>query len=237
MRFFLAIALIFTATQAHAGRGIPSPYVTEGKTSLTTDGFYNYDSDASKQNFRERFSFDSGITDKLAFRFRASIEDPAGGSTVFKRIEIGGKAELAEKGEWPIDVGLYFTLVSDLENNRRFAQPRLLLAKDLENWRHTANFILNRELQADKSLSESTTSFNFSSFYKLDASSNIGVEYYGNFGEIGNLDNYEDQAHLFGPSITHKFEDTSFLGQLSLIGGLTKNSPAASFKWKLSYGF
>ena len=237
MRVFLLSCLTLISSEALAGRGIPGPYVTEGKSTFTTDAFFDFDEEASNQLFRQRFTLDSGVTDQLSLRFRVNFNDPAGDNLEFDRFEIGGKYELAEKGEWPVDVGLYLTYIGDSGSNTEFLQSRILLAKDLDDYQLTSNIQVEREIGAGESNSDSTLSFNVAGLYKIDSVSKVGFDYFGNYGELNDLSNFNDNQHLFGPTYVHKLEVAGITLFTSGLFGLTDESPDFSLEWGINFSF
>lgn len=234
-KFFVFFVLIIVSSNAHAGRGIPSPYVDKGKSVVTTDGLFVT---SGSHDTRFRFTYDYGLTDQIGLRFRSTHDDFSDHSANLTRTELAIKYEIAEKGVLPIDLGLYFDYFknygSDISDN---AQIRFLFAKDLDEWTHGGNVILNKRF--GEGLGETTIAIRLRSHYKYDSLNKIGLEYFGNFGDFSEdrFQVIDDNSHSFGPNWQHKIEDTALKVEFGAIFGVTRSAEPVTLKWKFSYSF
>lgn len=192
---------------------------------------------SGEKDVRQRFTLDYGLTDKIGLRLRTTHDDFSDHHAKLTRTEFAIKYELAEKNELLIDTGLYLDYYknygSDINDN---IQIRLLLAKDLEQWQHTANIILNKRF--GESFGNIDYGFRFKNIYKLDKTNKVGVEYYGSYGDLNDgFSAVDENKHFFGPAWLHDFEEYSLKSELAVHFGITRPAEPTTLKWKLSYSF
>lgn len=231
---YLVLALLTVSASAHAGRGIPSPYVDEGKSVVATDGLFVT---SGSNDTRFRFTYDYGLTDKIGLRLRSTHDDFSNHHFKFTRAELAVKYEVAEKDELPIDLGFYFDYFknygSDISDN---IQLRVLLAKDLQDWTHGGNLILNKRF--GESFGGTDIGLRFRSHYKYDTQNKIGYEYFGDYGDLNEgFSDINKEGHSFGPNWQHSIEGTALKTELGVLFGLTRATEPVTLKWKLSYSF
>lgn len=226
------------APSAFAGQGISSPYVTEGKHTIKADGYYTFDDNDSKDTiFRQRLSFDGGLTDKLGYRIRARFQRQPDESVDFREFELGGKYQLAEKGEWPIDLGLYSTLnFFDNRDAPSQLENRLLLGKAHGKWQHIYNIIYFQNFGEDTNGSPALD-IRGKSLYKTLPELQLGYEYYGDFGRFNALTESNDKEHQLGPYAVYKVPDSSVTMEMTYLVGISSAAPDGLFKWGVKYGF
>lgn len=226
--------LLLCFENAHAGRGIPSPYVTKGKHQIFTDGFYAVETDnSSDYRFRERLTTDFGLTDSLGLRLRAIGEQTNSNDFESTQLELSFKYELAEKDEWLVDSGVYVALLKDTTGNDNNAmQLRYLAAKTFPEWRHVADFILQKNFGEE--LSTTRLGLRFGSLKKLDDRFSLGYQYFGNYGSFDEVQ-VRDSAHSAGPWLTYKGD--GYNAELSLLVGLTDEERDTIIQWRFAIPF
>lgn len=152
-----------------------------------------------------------GITDKIEFGFYFMFRQAASANTPFLRfqgIKQRVRVRLAEEGEWPVDLGLYFE-IAELDNEFELEQ-KILLSKRFGDFTAVANLWFEQEwyYQTDdyKFIYNPTVAVN----YQLDPKLFLGLEYWarGRFDKAndlsdtnGNINDAPQQAHhYFGPT-------------------------------------
>jgi hypothetical protein len=233
-KLLLALVLYSLTTSESAGRGITSPYVTEGKNVIFTDGFYAVETDdASDYRFRKRLTTNIGVTDQLGVRFRISGEQTNMDSYEPTQLELSFRYELADKGEYFIDNGIFGALLKDTTGNDNNAlQLRYLFAKEFTEWKHVGNFILQKNFGED--LSTTRVSLRFGSLKKLDDNFSLGYQYFGDYGTFKELE-IRNNKHSAGPWLT--YSDDEFFAEAGILAGLTDEERDVIFQWRFGVPF
>ena len=66
---------------------------------------------------------------------------------------------------------------------------------------------------------------------------NVGLEYYGDFGDINNTGSFDDQGHQLGPMIEYKVGGAPIKFELGLLAGLSDSAPDAGLRYLFKYEF
>jgi hypothetical protein len=222
-------AALFPAV-ASAGQGVTSPWVTEGKTDLYTDGYYTFGDDPSA--VRERLTVDYGIHDKLSIRGRLSFQEDAGEAFEWRYAETGLKYEVADEGELWVDTSIYGALIVR-ENGKVDLGWRFIFGKKLEDWTYTANLILYKEIGEEAP--EIRPQARARAAYDLGGGFSTGLEYFGNFGSFEEFD--EDAGQQAGTFLRWNIPDTRLHSEIGFLAGLNHATPDGMLKWRLGVSF
>jgi hypothetical protein len=209
--FFSALGLSAAESSARANpRPLPFTYpyetLAEGATEVeiytdTTPLRVQSDpADATKGRLWEPFyrlqtEFEYGITDRFELGLYQVFEanPQAGGGNVFSfdGLKARIRTRLAEAGEWPVDIGLYFE-VSDFHDELEFEQ-KIILARRFGKLRLMSNLWIEEEFERpfDDSANRGELEVFFNptlgGTYELTPSMQIGLEYWTR-GRLGGDD-------------------------------------------------
>ena len=75
----------------------------------------------------------------------------------------------------------------------------------------------------------------FAYYHRLNATYNIGLELFDQYGEISNIAAYDEQTHQIGPAVMAKFGRLQVFGRY--LTGLTSATPDHNFSLRLIYNF
>lgn len=211
-----------------------APYVNGGHGVLVHDGFLSPDS--PHQTLRLRGTLDYGLTDQLAFRTRLVFEDGPQEHLGIDTLELGGIYELAERDEWPVDVGLYAAVFLREDGRKDNAySARLLLAKQYEKWNFTGNVMLVKAMH--QPASQTTVQLRLRSLYQADPAWAFGAEYFGGMGTLGALNGPQGTTQRAGPMVNYTFKDSPWHAETTALLGLNDRSDDLLIKWRIGYSF
>jgi hypothetical protein len=185
MRITIAIsgglALLLLAPAARADRRTlirAYEYATQPKGNLEFELWNDIDAPAAgfeAAAITHRVELEYGITDHWDMALYHVFESAPGASFHFDSWRLETRYRLAEKGEWPVDVMLYF----EVERPAVFADPweteqKLILAKDVGPWGFVANLVAEQKLlhARDKHLYE----IDLGARYELTPALRVGAE-------------------------------------------------------------
>jgi len=233
--FIAAAALYILITQhANAVTTITSPYVKKGKHQISTDGYYAVETDnSSDYKFRERITSDFGVTEDIGLRFRVTGEQDDNRSFESSYFEAALKYEIGNKGENLIDSALYFSFIQQTYGaDDSIAQFKYLFGKETTKWKHLGN--LNFQKTFGDDFSDTGVSLYLSSLKKLDDDFSLGYQYFGEFGNFGNLD-VRNEKHSIGPWLS--YTQPTYTADLGVQLGLTNEERDVTVQWRLSVPF
>src|SRR5437016_5563156 len=189
------------------------PATTEGKglhelettTSFVANGrasrFDGEDEPARHRLLRSSLEYGYGLTDRIDVAAYLDLQRPNGGDVEYAGVRFRARGALAEKGEYPIDLGWYVEAEvphgteSDLE-----LEFRPLLSRDVGRF----SFDLNPAFELPTvSAERRTLEFNYAArvYYRLWRNLIPGVEFYGGIGQIRAIDGTREQEHYVFPTL------------------------------------
>ncbi len=220
---------------AHAGIGVPPPYVEQGRTDLFVDGFYTVD-DTRAHRSRTRFTYDYGATDQLMLRARPAFEDDRNDRFRFRSMELSLRYEFAEPDVLPIDLGLYAAyLYREDEPRDDEISARLLFSKNVGRWQHRGNIMLTYE--RGEAFDGSRMELRLRSQYRYSERFLLGAEYFGEFGDLGAIEGVSHTSQRAGPSFRYHFQDAPWHVDIVPLIGLNRNSDDVTLKWRVGVVF
>ncbi|MHB8534438.1 MAG: hypothetical protein ACYDBW_03220 [Sulfuricaulis sp.] len=112
------------------------------------------------------------------------------------------RTRFAEKGEWPVDLGLYAEagFPHNDANDIEF-ELRGIIEKDLGKWTLDVNPIFERVVKgADKSVGWELQ-YAASVIYRLNERWHPRLDFFGDFGQLRNFEGRSQQKHLISPAV------------------------------------
>ena len=232
----LSFGLLNFSSDAWATKKVYSPHVEQGEVEIEARGSYDFDdSDEKDGKQKQKYALGYGVNawwfTELYF---AVIEKSKGKDWEYESIEWANRFQLSEPGEWFVDTGLYFAYefgVADEANDK--IEGKLLLQKDLGDFVHIANLILESEVggDAEEALEGGVA---WSTRYRFQKWLEPGVEWHSDFGELGEGSSFEEQKHQLGPVIYGKIGD-HIKYDVGYLFGVSDGAPDGMLKWIVEF--
>jgi len=112
------------------------------------------------------------------------------------------RTRFAEKGEWPVDLGLYAEAefprhdVNDLE-----FELRGIVEKDVDRWTFDLNPIFERTLKGVEKEEGTELHYAASAIYRLNERWHPRLDLFGDFGPLRHFESRDEQTHLVSPAV------------------------------------
>ena len=164
---------------------------------------------------------------------RAKNDDDEDLDFSFTALSWENRLQLTEQGQYWVDVGLYLEYEASFEDKHPDnIETKLLLEKSFEKFTHTANIILEQNI--DRHPAEDLVGgFAWSSKYRLSEVCQPGFEWHSDFGEIGQTVSYQDQEHQLGPVFYGKIGNVKY--DVGYLFGVSDAAPKGEIKWIVEY--
>lgn len=177
------------------------------------------------------------MTDWLELELEAVLKNEPGGHTAYDATELVGKFQFWEEGEMPFDAGLYaaYEFARDADEADTI-EAILTLAKDHGSSKHMANIIFEQQVGSHRS-EDLVFGLAWQSLWRVEDEFKAGFEYYGEFGELGNMPRYARQSHQLGPVIEFEIPGTEAEAKLGYLAGISGGAFDSAVKWELEWEF
>ena len=228
--------------QAHASHKIYSPYVDEGEVELEMRAHTTFDNDAAK-NSNEKMKFEAGygVTDKWFTTIGGEVADNADHQHEYQATFWENIFQLTEQGQYWVDVGAYLDYeFGHTSGSSDQVEGKLLLEKAVGQYVNTANLVLVREVGSNVS---NATNFEYAwrTKYLFSKAVELGVEIYGEMGELGHFLPSSQQDHRIGPVLSGVLPLGSrkgkWLYEVGYLFGASDAAPDGTLKFNLEYEF
>jgi len=112
------------------------------------------------------------------------------------------RTRFAEKGEWPVDLGLYAEaeFPREDENDIEF-ELRGIIEKDVDKWTFDINPILERTLKGVEKEEGTELHYAVAAIYRLNERWHPRLDFFGDFGPLSNFEGRDEQTHLISPAV------------------------------------
>lgn len=194
-----------TTRDAQAGFKVYAPYVEQGELEFEYRPSVTIDDDAAKDNKQKHLlGIGYGVNAWWFTEVYAEWEREAGPgeTTKFEAFEWENRFQLTNPGEYWADFGLLVeyerTDDSKAPDKIEFA---LLFAKELGQFDATYNLIFEKEVGGGAS-NDVELAQAFQLKYRLDKGFEPGIEFFSEFGAIGEMPAFDGQEHYVGPIAT-----------------------------------
>lgn len=232
----VALAFFLIAIpEALATHKIYSPKVHKGQWEFEARGHVDFDDQDSKDN-KQKYKYDIGygVTDQWKTEVVFEVEKEAGKDEFdFKAVEWENIFQLSGEDAL-IDYGLYFAYEwkPDKDDEDKI-EAKILLEKRINDIKHTANLIFEKEVWGDAG-KELVGEFAWRSKYYWTKLVRPGFEYYIDFGELNDGNSYDEQEHQVGPMVYGKFGG-HIEYELGYLFGISDSAPDGTLRWLLEY--
>jgi len=238
---FAFICLIGLSCPAFAEKEIFAPEAEQGEWELENTGVYDIDPHKDKnavQEYHEAVGYgvNSFWHTELELETETQPTDDAITSFQATHMEWENILQLAPKGEYWLDPGLYLAYEAPLINKQvgQF-EGKILLEKDIEKFTNILNISFNKEVGGGAD-PHTDGGISWSTRYRLSRYFEPGVEYWNDFSAISHQLDYNQQSHQVGPCFYgHLMGHLNY--DIGYLFGISDAAPRGEVKWVLEYEF
>ncbi|HXR35545.1 MAG TPA: hypothetical protein VN754_06335 [Candidatus Binataceae bacterium] len=216
------------------------PTVTQGEREIDLRAGWGSGDATVNADKAAGLGFGYGVTQHWFTEVAVQYRRQGNTGTEFDAFEWENILQLAEPGEWPVDVGLAL----ELERPRTMAEGTgvrvgPLLQKEFGMVQANLNLLLARHIHSSQFQS---TSLNYQGQvkYRYSQPFEFGLQAFGNVGAVNRWAGYEGETHRIGPVVLGKFplaNESSLSYNLGLLFGTTAKSPDRTLRLQVEYEF
>jgi hypothetical protein len=210
--FFASVA---ASPLAHADRRAFThtyEYMTMPKGDLelefyNTQESYDYDTE-SATTFEQKVEVEYGITDHWdvsIYQVFGGGEEAGNQGFGYQETQVRTRYRFAERGEWPVDVLLYFEIIKPFGVLGLGVEPKLVLARDFGPLTAVLNLALEVEAEEEVTGTETEVEYEIEPEYALGVTYELVPEWKAGVESWGNLETFaetEEYAIYAGPAIS-----------------------------------
>jgi len=187
------------------------PYATAHQGEVEIENFTTYTSrgrddaqppDNNKGLTRSTLELAYGVTDKTEVAYYRDYQHARGGSWEHAGGRYRARTRFAEKGEWPVDLGLYAELEFPRgEDDDVEAELRGIIEKDFGRWTVDVNPIFERVLSGPGRADGWELQYAMALIYRADEHWRPRLDLFGDFGPLRHFEPHNEQKHLISPGV------------------------------------
>jgi hypothetical protein len=231
------LAAVLAAPSAFATHAVDSPAVEQGDTVVTFNGHRTKDS-ADDRDADGEYAFEFGYAPTSFWKTTVGwtwLEEP-GGSPKSDAISWENVFELTEPGRHWADLGVLVKYGRLLDGGDDAAELALLAEKAIGRSTLVVNLAAARELAGG---ADTAYGYAFSWAMPLRDGLDLGVEWYGEFGDWSDFGRLQDRLQQAGPVVYGEIPagGGAFVFEAAVLFGLTSAAPDATFRLLLEYAF
>ncbi|MDB5407676.1 MAG: hypothetical protein JWL84_2588 [Rhodospirillales bacterium] len=234
------VLAVSSAVPARADHKVYSPYVEQGVLELEMRGHRSFDRSSDKDNQQTQvYEVGYGVNSWWSTSLFGRVTKEPGADFRYSATAWENIFQLTERGQYPVDVGLYAEYrKSHLSSEPDELETKLLLQRDVGPFAVTANLIFNREIGRG---SGKGIGFEYAARanYPWKRELQFNVEAFGEPGRLTGFKEGPEQEHVLGPVLSGKFNIANlpgnFVYEAGYLLGLTSGSPQGTVKWLLEY--
>ncbi len=216
---FLGGSLILCGSNAYALNYFELevyPYQTASQGEVELENFTAYtrrgtqDAPAPENNkgiIRNSLEATYGLTDKTEIAGYVDYSRARGdGDWDLKGSRFRARTRFAEKGQWPVDLGLYAEAEFPRkdENDVEF-ELRGIVEKDVGPWTFNVNPIFEKVLRGVEKNVGWEFQYAASIIYRWSERWNPRLDFFGDFGTLRDFEGRDQQKHLISPAVDIRF--------------------------------
>jgi hypothetical protein len=243
-RLFLAVALSSSAQgvwAVDASDYLLLPTVNQGEREIDWRNGIASSGPTTNAQADSALGLGYGVTAHWFTELAVHYGKREGSSVAFKDVAWENILQLAEPGEWPIDVGVAF----EVEHSSRSQDQLELTAGPLlqkEFGRFQANFnVLISHVTEGTEPATTRLRAQWQLKYRYREPFEFGVQAFDNLSSYGSTwAAYSDQVHRIGPVVLGRFKfarERSLSYNAALLFGTTTQSPDTTLRFQLEYEF
>lgn len=246
----LALAALALATPAAQALNYNElevyPYATAQPKEMEIENRYTYtqqgsrDSDApdNHQHFsRDSTEFVYGFTDRTEGALYFDYEKAQGGAWTHSAQRLRLRHRFAEKGEYPVDIGLYLELERPYhEDNTLETDMQILMEKDFGKWTFNFNPAFGKVLKGVEKSDGWGFGYSAAAVYRLNETWHPRLDFFGDLGKLSHFAPHAEQIHLISPAVDIRLGH-GFKAGLGVAFGLTEASERRLIRTRIEYEF
>ena len=226
---------------AYAEKQVFQPNAEQGEWELENTGVYDIDPAKNKNAVQEyHYAVGYGVNSfwhtELELEAETEPTDDAITSFQATHMEWENIFQLADKGEYWLDPGIYLAYEAPLINKQvgQF-EGKILLEKDIQKISNILNISFNQEVGGGAD-PHTDAGISWSTRYRLSQYFEPGVEYWNDFSTIDHHLDYEQQSHQVGPCFYgHLARHINY--DIGYLFGVSDAAPRGELKWVIEYEF
>lgn len=235
----LAITTVFGllafSQSAYATKKVYNPYVEEHELELEWRGGFTHDDEDDEADgaWEQKAAVGYGFTNWFFGEIYGEFEKEGDDDDVeFSAIELEGKFQLTERGQFWVDVGLLAEYEINTLSGPDKIEGKLLLSKDIGKFSHTANIALETEV-GDDAEHEVEAGLSWSTRYRYKEEFEPGFEIHSEFGPIDDPGGFDEESHQIGPVVYGKVGNFKY--DVGYLFGVSDGAPDGEVKGILEY--
>ena len=200
----IVLACIVASSPANALDEIYSPNVDYRELSIEYTGSRTFDNHSDKNNAQgHAIVVEAGVTPRLTIEASGIYSKDPGNSIILDGIEIEGRYQFVESGEYWLDAGALiaydFATHSQQPNS---VETKLLLQKDIGKLTSMVNIGFSQNVgQYSGDTGGADYVFLWNTRYRYNEYFQPGIEIQSDLGQGHMLGHYSKQEHYIGPSL------------------------------------
>jgi hypothetical protein len=230
-----------TAVAVDSSEYLISPIVNRGERELDWQFGVGSPGPQTHSDIHSGIALGLGVTDHWFTELSLDYHKHSGRATEPDEVEWENVLQLAEQDEWPIDVGLAFSLGKSLSGSRglsmRFGP---LFQKEFGKVQANLNVLFERRL-GRTSDPVTQAAYQGQIKYRYSRPLEFGVQAFGRFSSPAQLwAPYSQQVHRLGPVLLGRFvlpRERSISYNAALLFGTTAHSPDRTLRVQIEYEF
>ena len=238
-KYFAAIALVTamlsSSAFAHAVH-VEEPEVNAGKFDIHDIAAFSMDDDDGFDNELElSYGFNDWFLVQLS---HLSGEEEGDSYDWYAGGEAAVQFELTDEGKYRpvtgVQISYNWHAQSEHADN---LEVKGLLRKNIGPVNNLLNLAFSHDIGPD---SEGGIDFDIAarSTYEFNHSLGLGLEYFGEFGQIDDMADFDEQGHLLGPIVTFEpFEGVHMHSSLAYLFGISDDAPDGTLKLEVGFQF
>ena len=152
-----------------------------------------------------------------------------------KRVRI--RHSFAEKGEYPVDMGLYAELERPYhEDNTLEGELKVTLEKDFGLWTLNFNPAFSKVLKGVDTNAGWNFGYAAAVVYRLNETWHPRLDFFGDLGKLSHFAPRQEQIHLISPAVDIKL-GRGFKAGIGMAFGLTRASEQRLIRTRIEYEF
>lgn len=225
------------------------PYKTASRGEVEVENFTTHTSRGRKDLpgpdnnaglTRSTFEFAYGVTDKTEIAYYRDYARARGNHFDYAASRYRVRTRFYEKGELPVDLGLYAELEYPHqeagEEREVEGELRLIAEKDFGRWTFDFNPIFERALKGPDRADGWELQYAMSLVYRASEQWQPHLDLFGDFGPIKNFESRNEQKHLISPAVDFRLGHGLF-ASLGVGFGLTDATERRLLRARLEWEF
>lgn len=223
------------------------PYKTAAQGEVELENFTTYTRrgsqdmpvpDNNKGLTRNSFEVSYGVTEKTDVAGYVDYSRSRGqGDWNLKGSRAHVRTRFAEKGELPVDLGLYAEVeFPRKDDNDAEFELRGIIEKDLGKWTLDINPIFEKVLKGAEKNVGWELQYAASVIYRLDERWHPRLDFFGDFGTLRDFEGRDEQKHLISPAVDIMFGH-GLSASLGVAFGQTKASEQQLVRARVEWEF